>query len=104
MALACLVPPVMFLWALVAGFFLDIDQFLITYLAFLTACAAWAGMCFAAWPTFKLYEQEEWRTLLLPLAALAYMLLTPILFRALYIHWSILEEILSKYLWLTLWN
>jgi hypothetical protein len=33
-------------------------------------------MCFAAWPTFKLYEQEEWRTLLLPLAALAHMLLT----------------------------
>jgi hopene-associated glycosyltransferase HpnB len=76
LALACVAPPVIFLLALVAGLFLDIDQFLITYLAFLTACAAWAGMCFAAWPTFKLYEQEEWRTLLLPLAALAYMLLT----------------------------
>lgn len=76
MALACLAPPVVILWSLVAGFFLDIDQFLITYLAFLIAGAAWAGMCIAAWPTFQLYEQEEWRTLLLPLAALAHMLLT----------------------------
>jgi hypothetical protein len=76
MALACLAPPVVFLWALVAGFFLDIDQFLITYLAFLIAGAAWGGMCFAAWPTFELYEQKEWLTLLLPLAALAHMLLT----------------------------
>ncbi len=76
MALACLAPPVVFLWALVAGFFLDIDQFLITYLALLIAGAAWGGMCFAAWPTFELYEQKEWLTLLLPLAALAQMLLT----------------------------
>jgi hopene-associated glycosyltransferase HpnB len=76
MALACLAPPVVFLWALIAGFFLDIDQFLITYLALLFAGAAWAGMCFAAWPTLELYEQEEWRTVLLPLAALTYILLT----------------------------
>jgi hopene-associated glycosyltransferase HpnB len=76
MALACLAPPVVFLWALVAGIFLDIDQFLITFLAILVACAAWAGMSFAAWPTFDLHGQEEWRTLLLPLAGVAYLLLT----------------------------
>ncbi len=76
MALACLAPPVVLLWALVAGFFLDIDQFLIIYLAILISGAAWAGMCFAAWPTFELHDQEEWLTLLLPLAALAHMLLT----------------------------
>ncbi len=75
-ALACIAPPVVSLWALVAGFFLDIDQFLIVFLAILIACAAWAGMCFAAWPTFELYGQEEWRTLLLPVAALAHILLT----------------------------
>lgn len=76
LALACLAPPVVSVWAMIAGLFLDIDQFLITYLALLIAGVAWAGMAFAAWPTFKLYEQEEWRTLLLPLAALAYVLLT----------------------------
>jgi len=75
LAFACLAPPVVFLWALVAGFFLDIDQFLVTFLALLVACGAWAAMAFAAWPTFELFEQEEWRTLLLPLAALAQALL-----------------------------
>lgn len=75
-ALACLAPPVVLCWALVAGFVLDIDQFLVTFLAMLVACAAWAGMSFAAWPTFRLYGQEEWHTLLLPLSALAHILLT----------------------------
>ena len=76
MALACLAPPIISLWAMMAGVFLDIDQFLVTYMALLIACIAWAGISFAAWPTFKLYEQEEWHTLLLPLAAFAYVLLT----------------------------
>jgi hopene-associated glycosyltransferase HpnB len=74
-ALACLAPPVVLFWALVAGFFLDVDRFLIIFLAMLVTCAAWAGMSFAAWPTFRLHGQEEWHTLLLPLAALAHMLL-----------------------------
>jgi hopene-associated glycosyltransferase HpnB len=75
-ALSCVAPPVICVWALIAGLFLDIDQFLITFAAFLVAGVAWAGMAFAAWPTFRLYEQEEWRTLLVPLGALGYLLLT----------------------------
>jgi len=75
-ALACLAPPVVSVWAMFAGLFLGIDQFLVTYMALLIACIAWAGISFAAWPTFKLYGQEEWHTLLLPLAAFAYVLLT----------------------------
>jgi hopene-associated glycosyltransferase HpnB len=76
LALACLVPPVVGLCALAAGVFLDIDQFLVTYMALLMACLAWAGISFAAWPTYRLYDQQEWDTLLMPLAALAYVLLT----------------------------
>lgn len=70
LTLACVVPPVVFLWALFAGFFLEIDQFLITFLALLVSCGASAAMVFAAWPTFDHHDQEEWHTLLLPLAAM----------------------------------
>ena len=66
----------MFFWSLVTGLFLDIDQFLLTFLAVLFTSAAWGAMAFAARPTFQLYGQEDWLTLLLPLAALAHMLLT----------------------------
>jgi hypothetical protein len=76
LVLACLAPPIVGVWAMFAGLFLHIDQFLVTYMALLIAGIAWAAMAFAAWPTFKLYDQEEWRTLLMPLAALAYVLLT----------------------------
>lgn len=76
LALAGLAPAVVSLWAMIAGIFLDIDQFLITYMALVIAVIAWAGISFAAWPTFRLYELEEWHTLLLPLAAFVYVLLT----------------------------
>jgi hypothetical protein len=75
-ALACLAPPVVSVWAMFAGLFLSIDHFLIAYMAVLVGVIAWAVMAFAAWPTFRLYEQVEWRALLTPLAALAYLLLT----------------------------
>jgi hopene-associated glycosyltransferase HpnB len=38
--------------------------------------AAWLIMARAAWPTFRLYRQPAWRTLLLPLAALLYSFMT----------------------------
>jgi len=76
MVLGCLAPPVVFLCGVFAGFFLDIDEYLITFTAILLASAAWATMAYAAWPTFQHYDQEEWRTLLLPLAALGHLLLT----------------------------
>lgn len=65
----------MILWGVVAGFFLNIDEYFITFTAILFASAAWAAMAYAAWPTFQQYEQEEWNTLLLPFAALAHILL-----------------------------
>jgi len=80
LAILCFAPAATTLWALVAGLFLNIDQFLITYMALLIAIVAWAGLAFTAWPTFRLYDQVEWRTLLTPLAALAYVLLTLALF------------------------
>ncbi len=76
MTFACLVPPVVFFWSLVTGLFLDIDQFLLTFLAVLFTSAAWGAMAFAARPTFQLYGQEDWLTLLLPLAALAHVMVT----------------------------
>lgn len=36
----------------------------------------WLLMAVAAWPTFKLYHQPRWRTLLLPVAALLYSAMT----------------------------
>jgi len=76
MALACLAPPLVFLCALVAGLFLDIDQYLLTFVTILLACAAWAAMAVAAWPTYSLYDLEEWHTLTVPLAAAVQILLT----------------------------
>lgn len=76
LALACLAPPVIGIWAMIAGLFFNIDQFLVTYMAVLIAGIAWAGMSFAVWPTYRLYDQVEWRTLLMPLAGLVYVLLT----------------------------
>ncbi len=45
-------------------------------LAALAGAAAWAVMAVTAWPTFRLYRQPFWRTLLLPLAAVLYSAMT----------------------------
>jgi hypothetical protein len=37
---------------------------------------AWGLMALAAWPTYRHYAQPAWLTLLLPLAALFYTLMT----------------------------
>lgn len=74
-ALLMVLPPVLALWALIAGLFLDIELFFVTYLALLAAIGAWAALAWAAWPTFRLYEQPEWMTLLMPLAGLFFLLM-----------------------------
>ncbi len=75
-AIGCLAPPIVFFCGVFAGFFLDIDAYLVTFAAILLATAAWAAMAYIAWPTFRHYDQEEWCPLLLPLAALGHLLLT----------------------------
>lgn len=40
------------------------------------ALATWALITLAAWPTYRLYEQPLWRTLLLPVAAFLYSAMT----------------------------
>ncbi len=42
----------------------------------IVACGAWALMAYTAWPTYRLYREPAWRTLLLPLAGLLYSLMT----------------------------
>ena len=44
--------------------------------AAIPALAAWLVMAFAAWPTYRLYRESAWRTLLLPLAGLLYTAMT----------------------------
>jgi len=76
LALTYLIPPLSFAWAFYAGFFLDIGNYLSGFLAMVGGCAAWGLMALAAWPTFNIYRQPEWMTLLLPLAVLFYALMT----------------------------
>ena len=44
--------------------------------AAVVAAGAWLLMAFVAWPTYRLYREPAWRTLLLPLAALLYTAMT----------------------------
>lgn len=74
--LTYLAPPLVVLVGVYAGLFLDISHFGITFLAILAGSAAWGLMALAVWPTLMRYEQPVGMALLLPLAALLYLLMT----------------------------
>ncbi len=76
MVITYLAPPLVVLVGIYAGLFLDISQFGITFLAIVLGSVAWGLMALAVWPTLMRYEQPVGMALLLPLAALLYILMT----------------------------
>jgi hopene-associated glycosyltransferase HpnB len=76
MFLTYLVPPIAVLAGTFAGMFLPIENFGAAFGAVVAGMTAWGLMALAAWPTFQRYGQPVALTLLLPLAALLYTLMT----------------------------
>ncbi len=76
MLLTYLMPPIAFLGGTYAGMFLPIQDFGIAFVAVVAGMTGWGLMALAAGPTYRHYDQPAWQTLLLPLAALLYTLMT----------------------------
>jgi hopene-associated glycosyltransferase HpnB len=76
MLLTYMVPPVAVLAGTYAGMFLPIEDFGAAFGAVVAGMTAWGLIALAAWPTFQRYGQPVALTLLLPLAALLYTLMT----------------------------
>jgi hopene-associated glycosyltransferase HpnB len=76
MLLAYVMPLVAFLGGTYAGMFLPIEDFGVAFAAVVAGMTAWGLMALAAWPTYRHYAQPAGLTLLLPLAALLYTLMT----------------------------
>jgi hopene-associated glycosyltransferase HpnB len=76
MCLAYLLPPIAVLTGAYAGMFLPITDFGAAFGAVVCGMTAWGLMALAAWPTYRRYGQPVALTLLLPLPALLYTLMT----------------------------
>jgi hopene-associated glycosyltransferase HpnB len=76
MLLTYVMPPFAFLGGTYAGMFLPIQDFGIAFIAVVAGMTGWGLMALAAGPTYRHYDQPAWLTLLLPLAALLYTLMT----------------------------
>jgi hopene-associated glycosyltransferase HpnB len=76
MLLTYAMPPLAFLGGTYAGMFLPIEDFGVAFAGVVAGMTAWGLMALAAWPTYRHYAQPAWLTLLLPLAALFYTLMT----------------------------
>ncbi len=76
MIVTYLVPPFAVLAGTFAGMFLAIENFGAAFGAVVAGMTAWSLMALAAWPTFQRYGLPVGFTLLLPVAALLYTLMT----------------------------